>query len=81
MSCTKCKTDCEVKGSSYVEGGKTFYFCKYCCQVLNELATGNIRNFLNDKELAMISNPILKNIIQARINRGQKVENRNGNVT
>lgn len=57
------------------KAGETFYFCKYCCQVLNELGTGNIRNFLNDEELVMISNPILKNIIKARINRGNKSKN------
>lgn len=67
--CAKCKTDCQKEGQFIVEDGIAFYFCSYCSQVLEEIGTGNIKNFLYDKKLEMVENDVLKNIISSRIKR------------
>lgn len=69
MTCQKCNTDCQQLGGAYVEGGETFYFCSYCSQAIEKLGTGNIKNFMNDDNLEMIENRILKSIIEARMRR------------
>lgn len=67
--CAKCRTDCKKEGTIFIEGCNPRYFCMLCSSVLENIGSGNIQNFINDEKLEMIENPVMKNMIEARINR------------
>jgi hypothetical protein len=68
MSCAKCEEDAD--GSTFVEGGYTFTFCKTCSDILDELdRTGNvIHDFLGSKKKGSW---VARNIREARERRAR----------
>lgn len=70
--CRKCKTDGEIKGSVFIEGGEEYYFCRVCSSILKDLPTNSNIAFIKDKNLEMVKNPILKNILKSRLQRSKK---------
>lgn len=75
MECKKCKTDTEIPGKSFFHDKERVYLCGYCSQVLDQIGTEKLNDYLNDKKLDLIKNQITRNIIQARIKRNVSEQN------
>ena len=68
--CKKCKTDCQEPGKYFTEACETFYLCKFCSEILENLPTGNtLHYFLRSDGHELVKNPINRNILLARMRR------------
>ena len=70
--CAKCKGSL-AEGSIFVEGGKEYHFCKLCSIILKDLPTNSISHFVSKKGEELINDPILKNILHARLRRNRGI--------
>jgi hypothetical protein len=75
IKCSKCKSSCEG-GSTYIEGGETYSFCKECTDILETfpIPKNILHTFLGTEKMQSL---ITKNIFEARKRRvkGEKVWN------
>lgn len=73
IKCAKCKSSCEG-GSTYLEGGVDYPFCKECTDILETfpIPTNILHSFLGSEKM---QSQITKNIFAARKRRakGEKV--------
>jgi hypothetical protein len=72
MTCVKCETYTDLKGKYYEVGEEIFDLCSYCSSAVDEFANGDVKKYLEDENVDLVTNPILRNIIMARIRRSKK---------
>lgn len=69
-ACAKCRTDCTAAGGYVTEGGLSFYFCRLCLQILEDMPQGNkVHLFLYDKTHKQIKSRVTRDVLSARLRR------------
>lgn len=71
MTCCKCETYTNLKGKIHRVDDEYFDLCGYCSSAVDEFADGDVKKYLEDDNLDMVTNPIARNIILARIRRSK----------
>lgn len=73
-ACDKCGTNNEKEGGTIVSCGKSFYLCHFCLGLIDHMPTGDVNsveNFMRDDGHELVSSPVSKNILLARMNRAK----------